>query len=348
MPHGAAAACRRENRPSGQMLAPGGRPMSEVLLRAEHIVKHFAAKRTPFTKGKPVVHAIDDISFEVRRGEVFSLVGESGCGKSTTARILLHLIEPTSGRIWFDGRDITDLRGEELRNIRKGIQMIFQDPYGSLNPRIRVRDIVSEPLRAHGMARGKELDAMVATLLGDVGLHPSHAGRYPHEFSGGQRQRIGIARALALHPKLVVCDEPISALDVSIQAQVLKLLKDLQKEFDLTYFFITHDLRVVRLMSDTVAVMYLGQIVERSSKDALFGETLHPYTQALLSSIPNPDPATRREKQILEGDLPDPMSPPAGCRFNTRCQYCMDRCRTEVPLWHEARPGHWVSCHLIQ
>ena len=322
--------------------------MSEVLLRAEHIVKHFAAKRTPFTKGKPVVHAIDDISFEVRRGEVFSLVGESGCGKSTTARILLHLIEPTSGRIWFDGRDITDLRGEELRNIRKGIQMIFQDPYGSLNPRIRVRDIVSEPLRAHGMARGKELDAMVATLLGDVGLHPSHAGRYPHEFSGGQRQRIGIARALALHPKLVVCDEPISALDVSIQAQVLKLLKDLQKEFDLTYFFITHDLRVVRLMSDTVAVMYLGQIVERSSKDALFGETLHPYTQALLSSIPNPDPATRREKQILEGDLPDPMSPPAGCRFNTRCQYCMDRCRTEVPLWHEARPGHWVSCHLIQ
>ncbi len=321
--------------------------MNESLLRVERIVKHFAAKRTPFTKGKPVVHAIDDISFEIRRGEVFSLVGESGCGKSTTARILLHLIEPTSGRIWFDGKDITNLRGEELRSIRKGIQMIFQDPYGSLNPRIRVKDIVSEPLRAHGMARGRELDSMVATLLGDVGLHPSHADRYPHEFSGGQRQRIGIARALALHPKLVVCDEPISALDVSIQAQVLKLLKDLQKEFDLTYFFITHDLRVVRLISDTVAVMYLGQIVEQASKEALFGEPLHPYTKALLSSIPNPDPVARQEKQILEGDLPDPMSPPAGCRFNTRCQHCMERCRTREPLWHEARPGHWVSCHLI-
>jgi len=273
-------------------------------------------------------------------------VGESGCGKSTTARLMLRLIEPTSGRIWFEGHEVTGLRPAQVRGLRKSMQIIFQDPYGSLNPRLRITEIVGEPLKAFGIARGAELEARVGQLLEEVGLSAAYARRFPHEFSGGQRQRIGIARALALRPKLVICDEPLSALDVSIQAQIIQLLHQLQSKLHLTYLFITHDLRVVRLICSRVAVMYLGKMAELCGAAEIFSEPLHPYTRMLFSAIPSIDPAARRERVPVRGDVPSAVKPPPGCRFHPRCPSVMDVCRTVEPAWVEVRPRHFCACHL--
>ena len=322
-----------------------------VLVRVEHLVKHF-----PITRGILIqrtigaVRAVDDISFEVRRGETFGLVGESGCGKSTTGRTILQLYPPTSGHVYFDGRDLVGLPSNEMRRMRRKMQMIFQDPYASLNPRMTVGEIVGEPLVVHNTAKGDAIRQRVDELLELVGLNPAFANRYPHEFSGGQRQRIGVARALALNPLFIVCDEPISALDVSIQAQVINLLEDLQNRFGLTYLFIAHDLSMVRHICDRVGVMYLGILVEQAERDELYTKPLHPYTQALLSAVPVADPAVEenRKRIILEGDVPSPANPPSGCRFRTRCWMAEPICAEQVPEWRELLPGHWVACHLVE
>jgi oligopeptide transport system ATP-binding protein len=293
------------------------------------------------------VKAVDDISFFVRRGETLGLVGESGCGKSTTGRAILQLYRPTAGEVLFDNKDLTTMKGGQLRRMRREMQMIFQDPYASLNPRMTVGSIIAEPLEIHNLARGREKQERVQELLRLVGLNPYFANRYPHEFSGGQRQRIGIARALAVQPSFIVCDEPISALDVSIQAQIINLLEELQGQFALTYLFIAHDLAVVRHISDRVAVMYLGKLVEVTTRDLLYERPLHPYTRALLSAVPVPDPAQekKRTRIILTGDVPSPVNPPTGCRFHTRCPFARDNCRVDEPPLNQVEPDHWVACH---
>jgi len=322
---------------------------ANVLVRVQNLVKHF-----PITQGIIIqkqigaVHAVDGVSFDVYQGETLGLVGESGCGKSTTGRTILQLYRPTSGSVDFDGVDLVKLKGEDLRLMRRKMQMIFQDPYASLNPRMTVGEIVGEPLVVHNIASQKEIEERVANLLQLVGLNPSFANRYPHEFSGGQRQRIGVARALALQPSFIICDEPISALDVSIQAQVVNLLEDLQKQFNLTYLFIAHDLSMVRHISNRIAVMYLGIIVELADGEELYLKPLHPYTQALLSAVPIPDPMAdaKRARIILTGDVPSPVNPPSGCRFRTRCPIAEAICAEEQPEFREAKPGHFVACHF--
>jgi oligopeptide transport system ATP-binding protein len=314
------------------------------LLRVARLVKHFPVRKGIFGRPSGAVRAVDGIDFEVGEGETLALVGESGCGKSTTGRLILRLIEPTTGAIEFEGEDLLALDPERLRAKRRALQIIFQDPYTSLNPRMTVGQMLTEPLELHGLAIGRERDR-TAELLSLVGLTPQHAGRYPHEFSGGQRQRIGIARALAAEPRLIVCDEPVSALDVSIQAQVVNLLTDLQHRFKLSYVFIAHDLAVVKHIATRVAVMYLGRIVEYADKRGLFASPRHPYTQALLSSIPVPQPAARRERIILQGDVPSALDPPSGCRFRTRCPYARQRCAEDDPAL-VADAGHAVACHF--
>jgi len=324
-------------------------PDDQVLLKVDGLVKHFPVLRGVFQRQVGAVHAVDGITFDIRRGETFGLVGESGCGKSTAGRTILQLYRPTAGHVYFDGVDLVKLSREDLRKMRRRMQMIFQDPYASLNPRMTVADIISEPLLVHGVTHGDETHERVNELLEVVRLSASFGARYPHEFSGGQRQRIGIARALALNPDLIICDEPISALDVSIQAQVINLLEDLQQDFGLTYLFIAHDLSMVRHISKRVAVMYLGILVELTSVKELYAHPLHPYTQALLSAVPVPDPVIEqtRERIILVGDVPSPVNPPSGCRFRTRCPIAIEKCAMEVPEWREVSPDHWVACHLV-
>jgi oligopeptide transport system ATP-binding protein len=322
----------------------------KVLVRVENLKKHF-----PITRGVIIqrevgtVRAVDGVNMEIHEGETLGLVGESGCGKSTTGRSILQLYRPTSGKVYYDGLDLTEMEGDALRKARRNFQMIFQDPYASLNPRMTVEGIIGEPLEVHGIGNRKERHERVKELMSEVGLNPSLNNRYPHEFSGGQRQRIGVARALALQPNFIVCDEPISALDVSIQAQVVNLLEELQQKFGLTYLFIAHDLSMVRHIADRTAVMYLGKIVELADRTELYTNPLHPYTQALLSAVPIPDPVKERKRQriILTGDVPSPAHPPTGCNFNPRCPLAIDVCKQEDPEWREITPGHWVACHVV-
>ena len=323
---------------------------AQPLLKVDHLVKHFPVLRGVFQRQVGAVHAVDGISFEIQKGETFGLVGESGCGKTTAGRTILQLYKPTAGKVIFDGQDLVRLPREQVRRLRRRMQMIFQDPYASLNPRMTVREILAEPLQVHGVTHGDETDERVRDLLTTVRLSPDFAARYPHEFSGGQRQRIGIARALALNPDLIVCDEPISALDVSIQAQVINLLEDLQEKFSLTYLFIAHDLSMVRHISKRVAVMYLGIIVELGTVRDLYTHPLHPYTQALLSAVPVPDPVVEsaRQRMILEGDVPSPVNPPSGCRFRTRCPIAVEMCSQSQPEFRQVTQGHWVACHLVK
>jgi oligopeptide transport system ATP-binding protein len=313
--------------------------VSGELVRVRGLYKHF-----PVAGSDDVVRAVDGVTFDVFRGETLGLVGESGCGKSTVGRCILRLMEPTRGEVYFEDKDVLALSGRDLRAMRREMQIIFQDPYASLNPRMRVRDIVGEPLIVHGVGSKQERKDRVAELLTKVGLDPDYMNRYPHEFSGGQRQRIGIARSLALNPKLIVADEPVSALDVSVQAQVVNLLEDLQSEFNLTYFFISHGLAVVEHISDRVAVMYLGRIVEIASAAELYANPLHPYTRALLSAIPIPDPTRKRERIVLHGDVPTPINPPSGCRFHTRCPEAIPQCSQIDPDLREVAPKHSVAC----
>ena len=322
---------------------------NQVLLRVEGLKKYFPITRGVFQRHVGDVKAVDDISFDIFQGETLGLVGESGCGKSTTGRTILQLYRPTAGSIYLDDVDLPARKGGKLQHMRRRMQMIFQDPYASLNPRMTVGSIVGEPMEIYRTARGKDKQARVEELLRLVGLNPYFASRYPHEFSGGQRQRIGIARALALQPDFMVCDEPIAALDVSIQAQVVNLLEELQERFGLTYLFIAHDLSMVRHISDRVAVMYLGKLVELTDRDTLYTNPLHPYTQALLSAVPIPDPIIeeQRKRIILEGDVPSPSNPPQGCNFNTRCPLAKDTCFEAEPEFKPTAPGHWVACHLV-
>lgn len=325
----------------------GGDKMTVPLVEVKNIKKYFPIKKGILGRKKTFVKAVDDVSFTIKKGETLGLVGESGCGKSTTGRLVMNLLDSTEGEIYFEGNLMTGLPDDMIRNARKDFQMIFQDPYASLNPRMKVRDIINEPLIIHGFDP-KERMNRVTELLEVVGLNAYHADRYPHQFSGGQRQRIGIARALAMNPKLIIADEPVSALDVSIQSQILNLLKDLQKSFDLTYLFIAHDLSVVEHISDRVGVMYLGKIVELADKKELFQNPQHPYTKSLLSAVPIPDPKLKRERIILKGDIPSPANPPSGCTFHTRCPMASEICQNQAPKLKETQEGHLVSCHFAE
>ena len=319
---------------------------NEYLLEVKNLVKWFPIKSSFFKQTIGNVRAVDGISFKIKRGQTMGLVGESGCGKSTAGRTILRLLEKTSGEVWFDGKEIFSLSKEELRRMRPRMQIVFQDPYSSLSPRLPVGEIIGEAVREHGIVPPEEYDDYITRVMKACGLPEYYKDRYPHEFSGGQRQRICIARALALSPDFIVCDEPVSALDVSIQAQIINLLRQLQKDFGITYLFISHDLSVVEHISDTVGVMYLGIMVEYSDTEKIFGKPLHPYTTALFSAIPIPDPDVKLNRIILKGSLPSPANPPAGCKFHTRCDKCMDICRCAVPEWSEVEPGHWCACHL--
>ncbi len=333
--------------------ASGPKLGEDVLLEVQDLVKHFPIRKGFLRRQTGAVKAVDGVSFFIREGETLGLVGESGCGKTTTGRCILRAIEPTSGQIYFKDKnlgkvEVVGLEKAELKQLRQNMQMIFQDPYSSLNPRMTLLQIVGEPLLVNGVAKGKEIEDRVAELLRVVGLRPEYMVRYPHAFSGGQRQRIGVARALALNPQLIVCDEPVSALDVSIQAQILNMLQDLQEQFGLTYLFVAHDLSVVEHISDRVAVMYVGKLVESAKTEELFMNPMHPYTEALLSAVPKPDPRYKSKRIVLEGDVADPANPPPGCYFHPRCRYAIDRCRQELPLLRELRPDHFVACHRAE
>jgi oligopeptide/dipeptide ABC transporter ATP-binding protein len=317
-----------------------------ALLEVKNLKKYFPIKKGVFSRTMGQVRAVDGVSFALKRGETLGLVGESGCGKTTVGRSILRLIEPTAGQITFNDQNLLELEREELRRVRASLQIIFQDPFSSLDPRMNVGQIIAEPIRNHLKISRKELRDRVAYLMERVGLHPEHISRYPHEFSGGQRQRIGIARALALNPLAIICDEPVSALDVSIQAQVINLLAQLQEQMNLSYLFIAHDLSVVEHISDRVAVMYLGRIVELATDKELYQNPLHPYSQALLSAVPIPDPEIRRKKILLQGDVPSPMNPPSGCSFHTRCPECKEVCSQQEPTLQDVGDGHWIACHL--
>jgi len=320
----------------------------EKLVEVNNLVKYFPVRAGLLQRVVNNVKAVDDVSFFVKKGETLGLVGESGCGKTTVGRTMLRLIEPTSGNVQFNGRDVFSLKAKELKIVRRDMQIIFQDPYGSLDPRVQIGESIMEGLHIHKIGTPKErVDVMMETLK-KVGLEDYHVRRYPHEFSGGQRQRIGIARALALHPRFIICDEPVSALDVSIQSQVLNILKDLQQEYGLTYLFIAHNLSVVEHVSDRVAVMYLGKMVEMTTREELFRNPLHPYTKALMSAIPVPNPRLQRQRTILTGDVPSPLNPPKGCRFHPRCPVAIEKCSQEEPIFKEAIPEHWVACWLIE
>ncbi len=324
--------------------------MGEPLLKIRGLKMHFPVYRGAFIRREVNrVRAVDGLDFDIEEGETLGLVGESGCGKSTTGRAIIQLYRPTDGEVHFDGKDLCTMENRELHPLRQDLQMIFQDPYGSLNPRMTVGDIIAEPLRVHNLAKGTKRRERVQELMEIVGLDPRFIRRYPHEFSGGQRQRIGIARALACEPRFIVCDEPISALDVSIQAQIMNLMEDLQNEFNLTYLFIAHDLAAVRHISDRIAVMYLGQLAELADGESIYKNPLHPYTEALISAVPIPDPEIERDREriVLEGDVPSPLNPPSGCVFHTRCPYAFDRCKKEKPAFKKADDGHFVACHLI-
>jgi oligopeptide transport system ATP-binding protein len=330
--------------------AGGGASTEAPLINVSNLKMYFPVTAGAIIQRKVAdVKAVDDVSFYVNRGETLGLVGESGCGKSTTGRAVIQLYRPTSGSVNFDGTELTQLKGGALRHFRRRMQMIFQDPYSSLNPRMNVKNIVGEPMAIHGLHSGREREDRVNYILNAVGLNPYFAKRFPHEFSGGQRQRIGIARALAVEPDFIVCDEPVSALDVSIQAQIINLLEDLQQEFNLTYLFIAHDLAVVRHISDRVCVMYLGHFVELANSNELYENPLHPYTKALLSAVPitDPDLEKTRERIILTGDVPSPLRPPSGCVFHTRCPIAIDECREVIPEWREVTQDHWVACHRV-
>ena len=326
------------------------RPQGDILLQVRDLKVYFPVTAGLIFQRKVAdVKAVDGVTFHIRKGETLGLVGESGCGKSTTGRAILQLYRPTSGSVMFGETELTQLKGGDLRRMRRKMQMIFQDPYASLNPRMSAGAIIGEPLAIHGLAKGDQRRERVAELMRIVGLNPFYASRFPHEFSGGQRQRIGVARALAVEPDFIVADEPVSALDVSIQAQIINLLEDLQDQFELTYLFIAHDLSVVRHISDRIAVMYLGKLMELTGRDELYENPLHPYTKALLSAVPIPDPVLeeKRERIILSGDVPSPMAPPPGCVFNTRCPIADEQCRREIPEWREVSRDHWVACHKV-
>ncbi len=328
--------------------ATGGENGKWDLVQVKSLVKYFPIRGGFLQRVKAWVQAVDDVSFTIREGETVGLVGESGCGKTTVGRTMLRLIEPTSGSVVFNGVDVLKLRGRELKEMRRNMQIIFQDPYASLDPRSPIGESIAEGLKIHNIGTSRERYERSITMLRKVGLEDYHARRYPHEFSGGQRQRIGIARALALQPKFIIADEPVSALDVSIQSQVLNILKDLQREFGLTYLFIAHNLSVVEHISDRVAVMYLGKMVEMASREDLFRNPLHPYTQALMSAIPIPDPNLKRERIILQGDVPSPVNPPKGCRFHPRCPVAFEHCSVEEPPFREVNPDHWVACWRVE